>query len=159
MLTVVFDCMIYLQSIIRDSEPAVEILRLIEGNEFKLHISMEILEEVQNVLSRPRIRQKNPQITDQRIAVFIRKVMSNATVAESVPQHFNYVLDPKDEKYLNLAIEINADYLVTRDNDLLDLIISDDIESKDFRNQFPQVKIIDPVNFLIIIKSIATFTN
>ena len=80
-------------------------------------------------------------------------------VAESVPQHFNYVRDPKDEKYLNLAIEINADYLVTRDNDLLDLIISDDIESKDFRNQFPQVKIIDPINFLIIIKSIATSTK
>lgn len=152
MLTVVFDCMIYLQSIIRDSGPAAELLRLIEGNEFKLHISMEILEEVQNVLSRPRIRQKNPQITNQRIEVFIRKLMSNATVSESVPQHFNYVRDPKDEKYLNLAIEINADYLVTRDNDLLDLITSDDIESKDFRNQFPQVKIIDPINFLTLFR-------
>ena len=34
-----------------------------------------------------------------------------------VPQHFTYPRDPKDEPQLNLAIEVKADYIVSRDKD------------------------------------------
>ena len=35
---------------------------------------------------------------------------------------FTLARDPDDEPYLNLAIAVSADYLVTRDNDMLDLM-------------------------------------
>ena len=51
--------------------------------------------------------------------------------------------DPKDEPYLNLAIATDASYLVSRDNDLLDLMTD-----SEFRTQHPDLKILDPVAFL-----------
>ena len=51
--------------------------------------------------------------------------------------------DPKDEIYVNLAIEAGASYLVSRDKDLLDLM-----NDPDFRSRFPGLTILDPVAFL-----------
>jgi predicted nucleic acid-binding protein len=51
--------------------------------------------------------------------------------------------DPKDERYLNLAIAVGARYLVSRDTDLLDLM-----KDQPFRNQFPHLNILDPTAFL-----------
>jgi predicted nucleic acid-binding protein len=40
-----------------------------------------------------------------------------------VPVFFHYDRDPDDEHVLNLAIATKATYVVTRDNDLLDLMV------------------------------------
>ena len=65
-----------------------------------------------------------------------------------VPQVFTYERDPRDEKYINLAIASNAHYLVSRDKDLLDLRKEDLPEGQGFRAQFPSLQILDPVDFL-----------
>jgi predicted nucleic acid-binding protein len=49
---------------------------------------------------------------------------------------------------LNLAIEAAADYLITRDNDLLDLMKWETEEGREFQKRFRSLKIIDPVRFL-----------
>lgn len=51
--------------------------------------------------------------------------------------------DPKDEPYLNLAIATKAEYLVTRDRDLLDLM-----HDSSFQQRYPDLRILDPVEFL-----------
>ncbi|HEY2911138.1 MAG TPA: putative toxin-antitoxin system toxin component, PIN family, partial [Gemmataceae bacterium] len=45
-----------------------------------------------------------------------------ATTIEPVPDAFELQRDPEDSKYLNLAIAANAKLIVSRDNDLLDLM-------------------------------------
>lgn len=45
--------------------------------------------------------------------------------------------DPKDDKFLNLALEGKADYLITGDKDLLDL------------NPFREILIVSPSQFLL----------
>jgi len=145
---VVFDCMVYLQATVSESGPAAVLLRLVDSDAFSLFASEEILEEVREVLSRPKIRKRNPEINDERVDALIKRVSEKATIVDDVQQHFTYSRDPKDEKYLNLAVEIQAAYLVSRDKDLLDLMTGYSDECKDFRHRFRPLKVIEPVEFL-----------
>jgi predicted nucleic acid-binding protein len=52
--------------------------------------------------------------------------------------------DPKDEKYINLAIACKARYLVSNDKDLLNLMDESTLEGKEFRQKFPALQIIKP---------------
>ncbi len=148
---VVFDCMVYLQATVSESGPAAALLRLIDNDTLALFVSEDILEEVREVLSRPKIRKKNPEITDERVAVLITRVREKATVVDVVPRQFTYSRDPKDEKYINLAIETEAHYLVSRDKDLLELMTGSTEECKDFRRRFRLLKVIEPVGFLTMV--------
>ena len=56
--------------------------------------------------------------------------------------------DPDDEPYLNLAAHAPAEYLVTRDRDMLDLADSTDDDAKHLRRICPGLKILDPVSLL-----------
>src|SRR5215203_837855 len=99
-------------------------MRLVDTDVITLFVSQDILEEVRQVLSRPKIRQKNSTLTNERIGVFLRRLAEKAALVDDVQQHFTYARDPKDEKYINLALEVTATYLVSRDKDLLDLTTS-----------------------------------
>ncbi len=145
---VVFDCMVYLQATISATGPAAALLRLVDEDEIDLFVSQEILAEIRDVLSRPRIRQKNPEITDERIEAFLSRILEKALTVDDVPPHFFYLRDPKDEKYINLAVEVEAEYLVSRDKDLLDLMTGYADDSKEFRRRFRPLKIIEPVALL-----------
>jgi putative PIN family toxin of toxin-antitoxin system len=145
---VVFDCMIYLQATASESSPAAALLRMMDDSIISVFVSNEILDEVREVLSRPKIRQKNPRITAERVDALLTRLAEKGTLLESVPTHFSYERDPKDEKYINLAAEADAAYLVSRDNDLLDLMREDRAGSKDFRQQLPTLTILNPVAFL-----------
>jgi predicted nucleic acid-binding protein len=91
---------------------------------------------------------QNPDITGERVDALITRVAEKGAIVETVPQHFSYVRDPRDEKYINLAIEVEADYIVSRDQDLLDLMTGYTDECKDFRRRFRSLRIIGPVEFL-----------
>jgi predicted nucleic acid-binding protein len=54
---------------------------------------------------------------------------------------------------LNLAIEVEADYLVSRDNDLLDLMNWELEEGRAFQQRFHFLKIVTPVEFLKVMES------
>ncbi len=60
--------------------------------------------------------------------------------------------DPKDEKYINLAAAAGAAYIISRDADLLDLMTGFDEESKNFRQKFRLLKVIEPLEFLKIVE-------
>ena len=150
---VVFDCMVYLQATVNESGPAAALWRLVDNDEIALFVSHEVLEEVREVLARPKIRQRNPAITDERVDALLSRVADKATLLDDVRQHFTYARDPKDEKYLNLAIEVAAAYLVSRDNDLLDLMTGAADECQDFRRRFNALTVIEPVEFLRTVRS------
>jgi predicted nucleic acid-binding protein len=50
--------------------------------------------------------------------------------------------------YVDLAAAVNADFLVTRDKDLLDLNSGHSILAKQFRQRFHTIRILNPVDFL-----------
>ncbi len=151
-LRIVFDCMGFLQALISKQSIAFRLFEYLDENAFTLFVSNEILDEMNDVLNRPYIRAKNSQITDESVGSFFERVLKKAVLLKKVPVYFELTRDPKDEKYVNLAVEAKADYIVTRDKDLLDLMTGIDIESKEFRQRFRPLRIVEPIEFLKIVQ-------
>lgn len=119
-----------------------------EEDLFTLYVSEEGLAEYRDVLSRPSIRRKNPHLTDALATALVERLCSRAVLVPDVPDHFQYSRDPDDEHVVNLALEVGARYLVSRDKDLLDLMDESRPEGRSFRQRFPDLQILDPVVFL-----------
>lgn len=153
-LSAVFDCMLYFQAAVSESGPASELLRCAERRDISLFVSREIFQELREVLSRPKTGAKYPFLTPKFVGAFISRVSEFAQFVKAFPPHFSYLRDPKDEKYINLAVEIKADFIVSRDRDLLDLMTDYTNEAKEFRQRFRHLKIVEPVKFLRIIREL-----
>ncbi len=108
-----------------------------------MFVSPDILAEIRDVLTRPKTQKKFPPLSPESVNVFVESVESKAVLLTRVPRAETLGRDPKDEPYLNLAIAARAQYLVSRDRDLLDLM-----EDNGFRKRHPDLMIIDPVAFL-----------
>jgi putative PIN family toxin of toxin-antitoxin system len=144
-----FDCMILLQGAARRESAAAACLALVELGAIELCASEEILAEVHDVLTRPRVRQKFPALTDHAVERFIALLEGLAIVFLEVPHVFRFDRDPKDEPYINLAIATGASYLVTRDKDLLDLADASTPDGRRLRRHAPELHIVEPGNFLV----------
>jgi predicted nucleic acid-binding protein len=65
------------------------------------------------------IREKVPALTDELPGRFLMALRKRATPIPGVPRLSVYERDPKDEPYINLAIAAGADYVASRDADIL----------------------------------------
>ena len=148
----VFDCNILLQAVARKTGPAAACLRLAEEGFVQLRLSEEILTELAGVLRRPTIRARYPELTDEIVDDFLKGLRSTAEITSYVPKRFSYPRDIDDESYLNLAIEAEANYVVSRDKDLLDLMTGYSDECKEFRQRFRSLAVIEPIEFLTAVR-------
>ncbi len=150
---IVLDCMVCLQAAAREESSAAACLRLAENHHVQLFISRAIIKEVEDVLSRDYIRARFKTLTDASVKAFLERLREAADLIRTVPRHFNYERrDVKDEPYINLAIEMKADYLVSRDNDLLDLMKWENEEGREFQKRFRFLRIVTPESFLASIE-------
>jgi len=155
----VFDCNIYLQAAARPFSPSAACLRLAEEGVVVLYVSEDILTEVSEVLRRPAIQKRFPELTEESIYKFLERVRGFAKLIKKVPSKFSYQRDVDDEIYINLAVEAEADFLVSRDNDLLDLMTDYTNDAKDFRRRFHWLKVVDPVEFLNEVRKLESETD
>lgn len=135
-MPVVYDCMVFLQGLITENGVAARCLELVENREIELFVSQEVLTEIRDVLTRPKLQARFPLLTSERAAKLLELLNEKATFVKNVPKIFTYPRDPKDEKYIDLAVAANAEYIVTRDTDLLDLAGSYNYEAKGLRQRF-----------------------
>lgn len=143
-LGIVCDCMVFLQAVANDNSPAAKIFDLVESGEIRLFVSEQILREAREVMNRPRLRAKLGGLTDERIDAFFLRLEKQAFWLREVPPQFDFRRDPKDAPYVNLAVAADADFIVSRDHDLLDLMSNYDDDSKEFRQRFRPLKVITP---------------
>ncbi len=115
MIKIVVDTNIFISGIIFGGNPRKVIDLIIEGK-VKLYISSDILLEIKEVLERNKFG-FSPTITQQiifeieSISEFITPANKNSTV----------IRDFDDNIIIDCAVEANADYIITGDNDLLSL--------------------------------------
>jgi putative PIN family toxin of toxin-antitoxin system len=143
MISAVFDTNIFFQSILVESGPAGECVKLIDEGRVQIYLAPQTIDEIKDVISRPALVKKYPVLTTDRARIVLRSLATKAIFFAQVPDIFKLDRDPDDEILVNLAVAAGVSYLVTRDQDLLDLM-----DNEEFRDKFPNLNIITPVGFL-----------
>lgn len=113
-----FACMIFLQAAARRASPSGACLALAEHGLLELYVSTAILAEIQDVISRPQIRTKFRELTDDVVAEFITRIERIADRVDEVGTGSLYRATRRMNRTLTWAAECQADYLVSRDRDL-----------------------------------------
>ena len=152
-LRVVFDCMVFLQAAARANGPAAALLELVEIGELELLTSDASLEEIGDVLTRPTLQRKFPSLTESMVRDFMNRIEACSVSMGNVTPAFVFERDPKDAKYIDLAIASKAEYLVTRDKALLDLRKQDSSVQMLMENLNWQCQIVDPVEMLAFLRN------
>jgi len=151
---VVFDCMIYVQAAARRRGPARACFDAAVARQIELFISPETLAELHDVLSRPELRMRFSELTDTRASRFLAEVLACTSLIASVPIACSHPLDKKDEPYVNLALAASADYVVSRDQrHMLVLMDRSKPHGLDFTNRFPKLAVITPETLLELLRA------
>ena len=145
--------MIFLQAAARPNGPAAALLELVEIGELELFVSEACLEEIREVLIRPSVQRKFPSLTISTVDDFLHRIHLCSVYLASVPSSFVLERDPKDAKYVDLAIAIKANFLVTRDKDLLDLREQGSLLLQIFEKLKWECQIVDPFEMLSYLRS------
>lgn len=132
-IRVVIDTQLFLRAAInRRSLPAKLIFDM--RDKYELVVSQAIIDEIEDVLQRPKLREKFKALTDDVIDIVIALLVSSEVV--NPPTVPNISRDPKDDKFLACAKSAKAKYIVSEDKDLLVL------------NPYDGIEIIDALAFL-----------
>ena len=99
---VVYDTMVFLQAAARPERTHAS-FRAVLDDRVKLHLSPELLAEVQDVLNRDTIRAKFPALTPQVVNMFIAEVLAHGTMLDPVPHSFNWQQHPDDNHLFDLV--------------------------------------------------------
>jgi len=145
---VVFDCNATIQAISNEEGPSGRSLALLERGRIDVYLTRPILRELRSVLNYPRVREKLPNLTDERIERFIQRLVFRAVLLRRVRHLMDYPRARQDEPYLDAAWTAGADYLVSHDHDLLALATDHTAVGKEFRRRCPRLRIVNPVDFL-----------
>ena len=130
---VVFDCMVYLQAAARPEGPAQLAWAKCKRARFSCPLAQPFGPKSKTSSIGPRSVKKFPSLTPEAAAVFLSDIDALATNVTDIPAVVALPRDPKDEPYLNLAAAVGANYLVSWDKDLLDLM-----SDADFRHASPR---------------------
>jgi putative PIN family toxin of toxin-antitoxin system len=144
--------MIFLQAAARPTGPAAALLELAEIDALELLVSDACIEELREVLTRPSLQRRFPSLTISAVRDFLDRIQACSMYSVNIDNVFVLDRDPKDSKYIDLAIATKADFLVTRDNDLLDLREKESPLSEIFEKLDWQFKIVDPFEMLTFLR-------
>lgn len=150
----VYDCMLFFRAAARP-RLARPLFDFVHGGQVTLCLGPEVLSEIRDVLTRPKLIAKYPALTKQAVDAFLAQHLRMATWINDVPEHYVLVRDPNDSMYLNLAITAGAPYVVTTDLDLLDLMDPQSKAGIDYRARFPAVRIVTPTDFEVVVAKTA----
>ena len=140
MIRVVIDANTLVSAIInKPFSVSQEIYQNFINKHFLLIVSPSLLAEVEDVLNRDRVMKLHKHSTEN-----LQKIISElASLSYVVPgkTEIKVVRDPDDDKIISAALEGRADYIISRDKDLLDL------------HKFENIKIITLEEFMGILRS------
>ena len=109
-----------------------QLLKLAKDKKITIYYSKATWEELKEVISRDKIKNR----LGKSIAKLIADYKFIGTLVDPVNVKTTICRDPKDNKFLELAKEASANYLITGDEDLLTL------------KEFEQTKILTPSKFI-----------
>ena len=135
---VVLDSVIAVSAFLTDGLTA-DLVSMCQAN-VNLYTAEEILQEIRQVLlEKPHIRNRY-RYSSEQAEVFIDHLRNTSTVVAQLPEIRVIDRDPKDDMILACAVAVSANYIVSRDRDLLDL------------GNYQQIQIVTPEDFIHILR-------
>ena len=136
-ISVILDTSTYVSALLSKEGISAKIFEFIIKGELFNFYTEEIIAEVNDVLNREKFN-----LQKDKIEHFISLIKQNSFLVQQLE---NYKIikcrDPQDDKFLSLSSQIEANYLITWDDDLLVL------------KEINSTKIINPEKFNKILKS------
>lgn len=133
-MRIVIDTNVLVSGLISNRGSIRRVLDLLRDHQYKLLYSEEILSELLRVLRHSRIRDKYQIGPEEISALFDLILMRGILVIPTV--RIDVCRDPKDNKFLEVAVTGEANILVTGDDDLLSLYV------------FQGIRILTPAEFV-----------
>jgi len=137
MIRAVVDTNILVRAVIKPTGSVGPVLQRLRRREYTLLISRETLDELAAVLHRPRLRTKY-ELSDRVLRATIRLVVLRSELIRP-DRRIAVCRDPRDDKFLELAVCSNAQVIVSGDEDLLTL------------SPFERIPIVSPARFLAML--------
>jgi len=110
----VFDTNVIISALLFENSKPAQVLRYaLENGEVLL--SLDLLEELNEVLGRERF---NQYVTSEEREEFLEALVERAVLVE-ITANVQECRDPKDDKVLELALNGEAQYIISGDRDLL----------------------------------------
>jgi len=120
-LWVILDTNTLVRGLTSQTSAAARVLRTAEQRLILPLISKPLLDEYRGVLTDAALRIRFPQLTSELVAVALHRLRFVGDYVRKPDARFEYRRDPRDEKLIELAIELRASYIITADKDLLSL--------------------------------------
>lgn len=107
-------------------------------------LSRSVVAEYRSVLLHPEILARFPVLTQRRVAMALHRLAYVGDAYHSIRTRFTFPRDPRDAKFIELAITGHATHLVTLDPDLLSLPTERSDTGKRFRHRLSRMKVSKP---------------
>jgi len=144
---VVFDCNVFLQALLSSRGPAFGCIELARAGDVAVFVSPYVLQELRRTPQHPDLKRFS-RLTAESVELFIVDLMPKMHMISNVPEVFAGCRDAKDNHYISLAIATDSNFVVSRDNDLRDLMNPTGSEAREFLRHYPRIRILEPGAFL-----------
>ena len=139
-MKVVLDSGILVSAFLSPKGISADILRLAYQELFQLYLCEEIFQEVQRVLLKyPHIRDRY-SFSNRQVAIFCQGLKDVVDIVTKLPSMKVVVNDPNDDMVVACAVKARANFIVSRDEDLLGL------------KKYKGIKIVLPEEFIEVIR-------
>ena len=136
-MRIVADTNVLISSIFWTGAP-YKIIQKCAQRDIELITCQEILNEIRKVLKSPK---EKFQLSEKETDAIVQTILFNAEII-ALKTIIAIVRDPKDNMIVSCAIDAQADYIVTRDKDLLEL------------KEYERIRIITPEEFVLTFRRI-----
>jgi putative PIN family toxin of toxin-antitoxin system len=106
-----------------------------------------VLDELVRVSRYPKVARKFPVLAT-RVPLLIGVLGERRMIRPEPGRRVVYERDPKDAPYIDLAVASGAMLIVSRDKDLLDLMLDGDVVGRAIRSEHPDFRVLTPPVFL-----------
>lgn len=117
----VVDTTVLVSACLTPRGPAAEVLARASSGAFELHLAREIIEELRTRLLHRRHIRRRYAYSDAWVNERCAALAAAAEMVAALPDVRVVTRDPNDDMIIACALAAKADYVVTRDKDLLSL--------------------------------------
>ena len=134
-----------------ENSAAGKVLEAILNRKFLILLSKPVMSEYRFVLGQMAATARFAALTPRVVEAALERLQFLSEYIRIPTSHFEYQRDPRDEKFIELAIAGRATQILSFDKDLLELPYGHTDAANRFRQRLPGVEVVRPREFMEIV--------